>query len=569
MSTLASLYRGFRADYLDYDALSAQLRAWADAFPDHCRLESLGSTPEGREIWMLTVGRELERPRPAAWVDGNMHASEVCGSSVALAIAEDVLALHAGERVEGVSPAVGEALLAIHLHVVPRISPDGAEAILKTGRYVRSVPRDRRPDKQRPRWIAEDVDGDGLALVMRKRDLAGEYVESKEFPGLLVPRELDDEGPFYALFPEGRIEHWDGFTIPDPHFLSDNDTDLNRNFPFHWAPEPQQVGAGRYAGSEPETRAVVEAAVARPTLFAWLNLHTFGGVLIRPLGAAPDSKMHPGDLALYRQLEAWADELTGYPTVSGFHQFLYEPERPLHGDLSDFAYHQRGALAWVCELWDLFEQAGLPRRERFVDRYTQLDREHLVQLARWDRDHNGGAVLRPWRKFQHPQLGEVEVGGLDPRFGFWNPPRDRLDEVCRAQSALFARVAAMAPRVVVHPPRVTPLAPGVARVEVEVTNLGYLATYGIESARSLPWNEGLVVEFEGLEVDTSDRRTNIGHLDGWGRGRWSGGTALYFQRSRGSGSRARVSVVVRGKGTLSVRVSSCRVGASEETVVLD
>ena len=31
---------------------------------------------------------------PAVWVDGNMHAAELCGSSVSLAIAEDILRLH-------------------------------------------------------------------------------------------------------------------------------------------------------------------------------------------------------------------------------------------------------------------------------------------------------------------------------------------------------------------------------------------------------------------------------------------------------------------------------------------
>jgi hypothetical protein len=66
-------------------------------------------------------------------------------------------------------------------------------------------------------------------------------------------------------------------------------------------------------------------------------------VLIRPLGDKPDDKMDQGDLAVYRQVEAWAKEFTGYPTVSGFHEFLYEPEKPLKGDLTDYAYHQRGA----------------------------------------------------------------------------------------------------------------------------------------------------------------------------------------------------------------------------------
>src|SRR6266545_3130012 len=81
---LASLDRGFRASYLDHDELTAQVRAWADAFPDLCRLRSLGESLEGRPLWHLTIGPDPDRLRPAVWVDGNMHASELAGSSVAL-----------------------------------------------------------------------------------------------------------------------------------------------------------------------------------------------------------------------------------------------------------------------------------------------------------------------------------------------------------------------------------------------------------------------------------------------------------------------------------------------------
>ncbi len=67
----------------------------------------------------------------------------------------------------------------------------------------------------------------------------------------------------------------------------------------------------------------------------WLNLHTFGGVLIRPLGDKPDSKMDQTDLAIFKQVEAWMTEHTGYATVSGYHEFLYEPDKPLRGDLTE------------------------------------------------------------------------------------------------------------------------------------------------------------------------------------------------------------------------------------------
>ncbi len=127
---------------------------------------------------------------------------------------------------------------------------------------------------------------------------------------------------------------------------------------------------------------MIEFAHAHPEIFAWLNCHTFGGVFIRPLGEQPDTKMNADDLAIYREIGAWSEELTGYPMVSGFEEFIYEPDKPLYGDLSEFAYHQRGAIAYVVELWDLFRQLGMKRPKKFVDYYTHLTRDDLIQLLR-------------------------------------------------------------------------------------------------------------------------------------------------------------------------------------------
>src|SRR5690349_4975316 len=79
---LASLSLGFRSRYLTYDELTRQVHAWAEAFPEIVELRSLGTSHEGRALWHLTIGRDPKRVRPAAWVDGNMHASELTGSSV-------------------------------------------------------------------------------------------------------------------------------------------------------------------------------------------------------------------------------------------------------------------------------------------------------------------------------------------------------------------------------------------------------------------------------------------------------------------------------------------------------
>ena len=119
--------------------------------------------------------------------------------------------------------------------------------------------------------------------------------------------------------------------------------------------------------------------------------------------------MNQEDLALYRQLGAWAEELTGYPMVSGCEEFLYEPDTPLHGDLTDYAYHQRGAVAYVVELWDLFKQVGFERKKRFVDNYTQLTRADMLKIA----------VVGPRqeRRPRRPAVAQVQASAVGRRRG--------------------------------------------------------------------------------------------------------------------------------------------------------
>ena len=138
MKRLEAVSLGFRERPLLYDELTRQLRSWAEAFPDLCRVDSIGRTPEGRDLLLLTLGPDPDRVRPSAWIDGNMHASELAGSSVALAVAEDVLRLHLGGNasplVTGLSDVAAARVREVRFFVLPRMSPDGAETVLTKGR---------------------------------------------------------------------------------------------------------------------------------------------------------------------------------------------------------------------------------------------------------------------------------------------------------------------------------------------------------------------------------------------------------------------------------------------------
>mgnify|MGYP003342725740 CR=1 FL=1 len=60
-----------------YEELSSLLQALVSEHPDLLRLESMGRSFEGREIWVLSLTRFATGPaeeKPALWVDGNIHA---------------------------------------------------------------------------------------------------------------------------------------------------------------------------------------------------------------------------------------------------------------------------------------------------------------------------------------------------------------------------------------------------------------------------------------------------------------------------------------------------------------
>ncbi|NUP09261.1 MAG: peptidase M14 [Polyangiaceae bacterium] len=567
----SALDGGFRQRFLSHEELTRQLHAWAEAMPGVARLESLAKSEGGRDVWLLTIGRDPDRRRPAAWIDGNIHASELAGSSVCLAIAEDLLRAHAGDPLVDLPPHLRELLLDdVLFYILPRMCPDGAERVLTRRHFVRSNPRDHRPGHYGPYWRHEDVDGDGISLLMRVKDPTGDFCESPDMPGLMLPRKIEDAGPFYRIYPEGFIERWDGFTLPRPSFMSDTETDVNRNFPSDWRPEPDQVGAGPYPGSEPESRAIVAFAADHPNIFIWLCMHTYGGVYIRPLNDKPDAKMDPFDAAVFRQIEEWGDAIAGYPTVSGFTEFTYEPDKPLHGDLSNFGYVERGAIGFVCELWDFFKQVGFDVKRPFIKNYEdRTKRDDILKIAAWDREHNQGRIIGSWRAFEHPQLGPVELGGYDPLIGVWNPPYERLGEVCIAQSRFFLRIAALAPKILISSVKVEPLENDLHRIEIVVENHGYLPSFILGSAKHRNFSDPMRARIsldKDLELVSGDAEIALGHMMGWGGNDRS--TTPMLARSTVEHSRRRLVWVVRGRGQATATVSNARVGEVTKAIAV-
>src|SRR5919106_4663713 len=122
--------------YLRYEELTRALHALAEDHPGLCKVESIGKSYEGREIWLAELTNSETGPaevKPAFWVDGNTHAGEVTGSMAALYLIEHLLENY------GSDDLATRLLDEQTFYVLPRLSPHRAETHPTTPHTLRAT----------------------------------------------------------------------------------------------------------------------------------------------------------------------------------------------------------------------------------------------------------------------------------------------------------------------------------------------------------------------------------------------------------------------------------------------
>ena len=499
--------------YYRYAELSDLLHSLAAASPRLMRLESIGKSHEGRDIWLVVITNSAtgdDRDKPAFWVDGNLHAPELAGSAACLYLIHTLLTGYDNDT------EIRRCLDTRTFYICPRINPDGAEwALADTPKLIRSSTRPYPYDELAVGGlIREDMDGDGRILSMRIADPDGPWKISDQDPRLLVPREPAEQGgQYYRLLPEGRLEDYDGYLIhvqPVKEGL-----DLNRNFPAEWRNEAEQKGAGPYPASEPEVRAVVHFITDHPNLCGGVAFHTYSGVLLRPLSYRDDNELAPEDLWVFRKLGDKGTALTGYPAASTYHEFRYHPKEIITGALDDWLYEQLGLFAWTVEIWSPQREAGIDNY-RFIDWYRDHPEEDDLKLLEWNDDVLEDKGFIDWYPYDHPQLGRVELGGWNPLFSFWNPPPRLLEEEVERFPQWLVWHALLSPELAVEL-SCQALGEGSYLVRAVVTNRGWLPTYITKQALDKKLVRGVVCEIalpDDATLVQGQRRLELGQLEG-------------------------------------------------------
>ncbi len=562
-------------EYLDYEQVTNLMKTWEKDYPQLFALESIGQTLEGRDIWLATVtdsSAGLANEKPAYWVDGNTHASEVTGCQACLHTLNSLLEGFSGDG------EIQKLLRDITFYVVPRISADGAEFFLKTGEYVRSTPIANPDDVFPEKFEEKDLDGDGDVLSMRYPDAKGQFKISKKDPRVMLPRAFDDNGAdgtqFYSMIPEGMFKQYDGFT---KRFASKYRYDLNRQFPANFRPEGEQRGAGPYPMYLPEAKAIVKAISERPNIFGLQSFHTFSAVILRPYAGKDDLEMPIPDLEAYKAFGKKGEELTDYPCVSVNHEFRYHPKINVGGGFFDWAYEHRGIFSFTNEIWHIAVKAGLDVDRNRMDFYRTLDEDKIIQILNWcDKDLEAGSFFKDWEEFDHPQLGKVEIGGWGTKYTWTNPPNKYLASEIEKNKNFVIACSKAYPMPVISKIQTEAVEAGSndKKVRVELENHGFLPTYGSQQAKVSGAVRPVRVELkldEGQELVSGKLFLEIPHLEGHGTGltwRKSVFTGFTFLNAPDSANELKLDWIIRGSGVVNLTIDFHRAGIVKKAIEL-
>jgi len=446
--------------YHDYAEVTELLEAMVAAHPRRARLESLGRSYGGRQMWLLTItnfDRGDDRSKPAFWIDAAIHANEIQATEVTLYTGWYLLEMY------GRNPLVTRLVDRRAFYLVPMMSPDSRDAHMHRPNSTNSPRSGQRPvDDDRDGLVDEDgpddLDADGHVTQMRVADPNGRWKPHPEYPNLMIAADADQPGRYRLLGTEGYDNDGDGRVNED----GDGYYDPNRDWAWGWQPGYVQRGAYRYPFSVLENRMVADFVIGHPNIAGAQQYHNCGGMILRG-PATKDDRYEPADVALHDAIAKKGKLLLPGYRYLAIGKDLYD----VYGGAADWFYMMRGI---VCHTMELFTSRNYFRK---TPGSSQSRKE---ELAAFNRYLLLGQGVVPWHEVDHPQYGRVEVGGLKKQ---WRrqPPSFLLEEECHRNAAFTFYHADQMPRVEIQSIEVKPAASGLLQVTAVVANPKLIPTH--------------------------------------------------------------------------------------------
>jgi hypothetical protein len=486
---------GFEFDYTRWPwPLHAEINARIDELarkhPKIARTIDIGKTREGRILRVLEITNEDTGPgtsKPGLWMDGNVHSCNT-GRFYTMYTLERMLFEY------GKNPDTTRLVDTRSFYFLPVFDADLGE---------RSLTGHPAWPGYNPEWQpGEDINGDGYITQMRVKDDSSEdgyryYLESSD----VVSRQWRSGFERSRNELTGERERADG----------------NRNWAGEWLPE--EPGAGPYPFSEPRIRAVADfLTVSHKNIYFVQSIHSGGAegegrsYLVRPIMDQPYDHMNPEDNDFYSRAGAvWSYLSQGNMIQNNYMDYLFNASQ------EDEEGNQKGygpTMAGFMNDW-LYLGIGihsiLPELSGATEDYDGDGYLTAAEIERW-REEVGKQWFSPWTPYDHPVLGEVEIGGS------WGMPRvygerGKYDSEILYDWHLY--IADLAPSLRIEDLKAEQIADGKYRVVATVRNEGDLSTYVTRQAIKIRRDYPALarIQVTGGKVDGEEMK-GLGHILG-------------------------------------------------------
>ena len=393
--------------YNDHGGITDLLKKIAKAYPNLARLESIGKSFEGRDLWCIAISDYSKgdaTKKPGMYIDGNIHSNETQGSEFAM-----YTAWYLTESFSD-NGFIRELLADKIFYIVPTINPDARDNFFKKPNNPNSprsgaLPVDNDMDGLMDEDGYDDLDSDGNIVQMRRKNLNGRFKADPANPNRMIAAGPDEKGGYELLGLEGIDNDGDGQVNEDG---AQFEYDPNRDWGWNWQPNNIQNGAYKYPFSLPENRAVMEFVMKHPNIAAGQSFHNAGGMILRGPGAAEDvNTYNAADVQVYDVLGKKGEEIIpGYKYL-----VVYKDLYSVFGGELDWFYGGRGIYTFSNELWTPYQMYNSDATRSFDDETTfKFDRYLLFKDA-----------FVEWHPYNHPQYGKIEIGGFKKNFTRMHP----------------------------------------------------------------------------------------------------------------------------------------------------
>jgi len=481
-------------DYSNSATLTQRVKTLADKYPQLVKSKVLTQTTGGKDIWMITIGAGKTEQKPAIVVVGGVEGKHLLGVEMAIGFAEKLIA-------SSTTDSIKTLLNKQTFYVFPNMSPDATEqyfAKVKNQRSGNATKTDDDRDGKINEDGAEDLDGNGKITVMRIEDTTGKYKLNTDDPrSLLLADATKGENGKYILLPEGIDNDKDGMFNED----GDGGIAFNKNSSYNF--KPFVAGAGEYAVSEKENRALFD--------FLYDAFNVYAVVTFGPTNNLSTPVIFNAPAVAKRIITGWfeADAKANALVSERYNKITKTKEAPKtqaeSGDFSQWGYFHYGRLSFSTPGW--WVPKSTPDSSRKEKKFINDDA--VASYLRWAASQGITNTFTPWKAVAHPDFpGQiVEVGGLDP-FVLINPPYKMVDGIVAKHTEFVIGLAGMAPQLALVNVKTEKVADGLTRVTLKVMNTGDLPTYTKIGDRSYFLKKILVkINSNANQIVVSGRKT--------------------------------------------------------------